>query len=73
MKSALIIATIFLTAPTFAAEPHSNSVVVPLTAVSQFLIPAAGSTAGANGTFFHSDIAIVNFASTEAADPERNQ
>lgn len=63
MKSSLIVVSIFLATAAFAAEPHSNSVVVPLTAVSQFLIPAAGSTAGANGTFFHSDIAIINFAS----------
>lgn len=63
MKSSLIVVSIFLAAAAFAAEPHSNSVVIPLTAVSQFLIPAAGSTPGANGTFFHSDIAIINFAS----------
>src|SRR5438270_4396956 len=63
MKSSLIVLSIFCAAAAFGAQPHSNSVVVPLTAVSQFLIPAAGSTAGVNGTFFHSDISIVNFAS----------
>lgn len=35
----------------------------PVGAASQLLVPAAGSTPGANGTFFRSDIAIVNFAS----------
>ena len=63
MKSSLIFVSIFLATTDFAAEPHANSVVVPLTAVSQLLIPAAGSTPGANGTFFHSDISLVNFAS----------
>jgi hypothetical protein len=63
MKSALIIVTIFLATVAFGAQPHTNSVVLPLTAVSQLLIPAAGNTPGANGTFFHSDISIVNFSS----------
>lgn len=34
----------------------------PLSTAPQLLIPAAGSVEGANGTFFHSDIALVNFA-----------
>src|SRR2546426_5821531 len=38
------------------------AVVQPLTSASQLLIPAAGSTAGANGTFWRSDIAVANFA-----------
>ena len=64
MKSSLIIITIFLAATSaFAAQPHADSVVVPLSAVSSLLIPAAGNTAGANGTFFHSDISLVNFSS----------
>jgi hypothetical protein len=29
-----------------------------------FIIPAAGSTAGANGTFFRSDVTLINYAST---------
>ena len=62
MKSSLIIVSILLAASAFAAQPHANSVVLPLTAVSQLLIPAAGNTPGANGTFFHSDISIINFS-----------
>ncbi|HEY6844352.1 MAG TPA: hypothetical protein VI391_09300 [Thermoanaerobaculia bacterium] len=62
MKSSLIIVTIFCAASLFAATPHANDVVLPASAASQLLIPAAGSIAGANGTFFHSDITIVNFA-----------
>ncbi len=39
------------------------AVVQPVGAASQVLIPAAGSTAGANGTFFRSDITILNLMS----------
>jgi hypothetical protein len=63
MKSSLLIVTTFCAATAFAAGVKNESVVVPLTAVPQLLIPAAGSTPGANGTFFRSDIDIVNFAS----------
>ena len=38
------------------------AVVLPLSSAPQLLIPAAGSTPGANGTFFKSDITIVNVA-----------
>ena len=34
------------------------------TADTSFIIPAAGSVAGANGTFFKSDVSIGNFANT---------
>jgi hypothetical protein len=36
--------------------------VQPIGSATQLLIPAAGSTPGANGTFFRSDISISNFA-----------
>jgi hypothetical protein len=42
------------------AEPQANMVVQPLASAAQILIPAAGSAAGANGTYFRSDIAIWN-------------
>lgn len=32
---------------------------------AQLVIPAAGSVAGANGTFFRSDVSITNFAATD--------
>lgn len=35
---------------------------MPIGAASQIVIPAAGDTDGANGTFFRSDVTIVNFA-----------
>ncbi|HJT18567.1 MAG TPA: hypothetical protein VJ853_14320 [Thermoanaerobaculia bacterium] len=63
MKSSIIIVSIFCAASIFAAPPHSNGVVLPVSAASQLLIPVAGSTPGANGTFFRSEITLVNFAS----------
>ena len=63
MKSSLIIIIIFCATALSAAQIHNNSVVLPLTAAPQLLIPIAGSTPGANGTFFRSDIAMFNFAS----------
>lgn len=43
------------------------SVVVPVGTSSQVLISAAGSTQGANGTFFRSDISIINFGTNDAS------
>jgi hypothetical protein len=57
MKRLFAIALLFVASTSFAG------VVQPLGAASQILIPAAGSVAGANGTFFHSDISIINLAS----------
>ncbi len=54
MKRLFAIALFFVATASFAG------VVQPLGAAQQILIPAAGSTAGANGTFFRSDISIVN-------------
>jgi hypothetical protein len=46
----------------FCAIAILAAVMQPLTSAPQLLIPAAGSTPGANATFFRSDIAIANFA-----------
>jgi len=54
MKRLLLIAALLVSTSSFA------TVVQPVGAASQVLIPAAGSTAGANGTFFRSDISIIN-------------
>lgn len=44
------------------ANIQSNNLVVPLGGAPQLLIPAAGSVQGANGTFFRSDINLINYA-----------
>ncbi|HSP16928.1 MAG TPA: hypothetical protein VLV78_19435 [Thermoanaerobaculia bacterium] len=61
MRRLLVIALFFIATASFAG------VVQPLGAAPQVLIPAAGSTAGANGTFFHSDISIINLATHDQA------
>jgi hypothetical protein len=62
MKSSMMIVTIFSAAYVLAAPTQPNGLVLPVVAAPQLLIPAAGTLAGANGTFFRSDIAIANFA-----------
>jgi hypothetical protein len=44
-----------------AGEPRTNTLLEPVPATAQLLIPAAGSVEGANGTFFRSDIMVRNF------------
>lgn len=46
-----------------AATVSTASVVQPIGAHYQLLIPAAGSNPGVNGTFFRSDITIINLTS----------
>ena len=47
-----------------AASPAAQSLVATRGGASQLLIPAAGAIAGANDTFFRSDIRITNLGST---------
>jgi hypothetical protein len=54
MKPALFLALLLVATSSFAG------VVQPLGTHYQVLIPGAGSTAGVNGTFFRSDITIIN-------------
>lgn len=54
-----------LAVPVFAAEIAPNNLVLPLEYHHQVLLPVAGNTAGANGTFFRSDVNIVNLRATE--------
>ena len=59
MKPLVVAVTLLVATASFAG------VVQPLGAASQVLIPAAGSTPGANGTFFKSDISIINLATRD--------
>ncbi len=43
------------------AAPLGAQLVTPRNGAPQILIPAAGSVAGANGTFFRSDITLINY------------
>lgn len=57
----LLAVSLFLVA--LVAINAGAAVVQPLGAAPQLLIPAAGSTGGVNGTFFRSDITLVNLSS----------
>jgi hypothetical protein len=60
MKKLLSLSLFVLAIFAFTATAE---VVQPIGAAPQVLIPAAGSVPGLNGTFFHSDVTIVNLAS----------
>ena len=45
----------------FLAQMQSNNLVIPVGGSPQILIPAAGAIQGANGTFFRSDVSLVNY------------
>lgn len=57
MKRSILAAICFSMTTTLTAQPVQTVPSAP-----QLLIPAAGSTPGVNGTFFHTDVALVNFA-----------
>jgi hypothetical protein len=57
MKRLIFVALLLVASSSF------SNVVQPLGGASQVLIPAAGSAQGANGTFFKSDIIIINLTS----------
>jgi hypothetical protein len=59
-----IIATIIIFNITFIAATASAQIVATRSASAQFLIPAAGAVDGGNGTFFRSDITLINYRST---------
>ncbi len=61
MKRFLLIISILF----FVSTSGSAGLVEPVNGSPQILIPAAASTAGANGTFFRSDITIINLASRD--------
>lgn len=62
MKSLSMIVTTFWAIAAFSQPLQNNNVAQLLSSAPQLLIPVAGSTPGANGTFFKSDITLGNFA-----------
>lgn len=57
MRNALVV-LLLLTTPLLAQT--TNDLVIPRAAAPRVLVPVAGSTPGANGTYFRSDISIIN-------------
>lgn len=67
-RTYLFLFSLLLAAPLFGIERfpvESNNLVRPLSATNALLIPAAGSVPGGFGTYFRSEIFIVNYASVE--------
>ena len=50
-----------------AAMPVGANLIQPLGSANQIVIPAAGSTPGANGTFFRSEVTILNYRDQDQA------
>ena len=44
-----------------AADVRPDNLVTPIGASPEVLVPAAGSVQGANGTYFHSDMTLLNY------------
>jgi hypothetical protein len=63
MRTPLLLATLFLALTTFAQQSQdisSNDLIVPQSAAPQVVIPVTGNAAGANGTYFRTDVNVIN-------------
>ena len=60
----LLTLTLALTLVFPASAQTTNEVIVPRSAAPQIVIPVAGNTAGANGTFFRTEISVINLRNT---------
>jgi len=56
---------IVLTIVIFVAAQVSGQIVATRTSAAQFLIPAAGAQQGIGGTFFRSDVSILNYRAAD--------
>ncbi len=66
MRRLLFVALLGVALSASAIEPVNHGLVVPQASSNQILIPAAGSVPGSGGTFFRSDINILNYGATDA-------
>jgi hypothetical protein len=58
MRTPLAAALLLLTASLSAQT--TNDLIIPRAAAARVIVPVAGNAAGANGTFYRSDISIIN-------------
>ncbi len=63
MRLSVILLTLLLVVPAIAQQ--TDDLIVPRSAAPQVIIPVAGNAAGANGTFFRTDINIVNLRNAD--------
>jgi hypothetical protein len=61
----VFLSLVVFVAMVFVSAPSVAEVVQPIGAAPQVLIPAAGNVNGQNGTFFRSDITIVNLRNSD--------
>ncbi|HEX6086265.1 MAG TPA: hypothetical protein VF266_17170 [Thermoanaerobaculia bacterium] len=54
----ILIAVLLLSTSLFAQT--TNDLIIPRAAAPRVIVPVAGNTAGANGTFYRSDISVIN-------------
>ena len=67
-RTSLVLFSFLLAAPLFAIDRfpvEANNLVRPLSATNALLIPVAGSLPGGFGTYFRSEIHIINYTSAE--------
>jgi hypothetical protein len=57
-----LLALLLLTTPLLAQT--TNDLVVPRAAAARVIVPVAGNAAGANGTYYRSDISVINLRNT---------
>jgi hypothetical protein len=66
MRRVLFLVVLGLAATASAIDPTTNNLMLPQSSSPQILIPAAGSVEGSGGTFFRSEINVLNYGSTDA-------
>lgn len=66
MRRLLFLAVLGVAVSASAIDPINHGLVVPQASSNQILIPAAGSLPGDGGTFFRSEINILNYGGTSA-------
>ena len=62
------ITTLLLTlalAVSLTAQSAPKDLIIPRTSAQRIVIPIAGNTPGANGTYFRSDITVINFRAAD--------
>jgi hypothetical protein len=63
MKRSVVLVALLAALPAVAGvTPQADGLIQPIAASPQVLVAAAGNVQGGNGTFFRSDITIINFA-----------
>jgi hypothetical protein len=63
MRTPVLLLTLFLALTSFAQQ--ADDLIVPRAAAPQIIIPVTGNAAGANGTYFRTEINIINLRNAD--------